>query len=100
MVIQGQGPEEMTILRPSSQSVPEILDVENMTFPRTVQLVPDRVAKGKQLTGSQRIRQRNISSTFPSGPMVAAGGCLEWSYVQHLRRRRSVVGNSKTCWYW
>lgn len=95
-----QGPEEMTIPRRASQVVPEIQDAENATFPRTLQLAldiaSDRVAKGKQLVGGQRIHRQDISSTFPSWPMVTAGRCLEWGYVR-LQRRESMVRYSKTC---
>lgn len=82
-----QGPEEVTMPRP-------LQGTENVTLPYTLRLAPDRVAKGKQSAGCQRIHRRYISSSFPSGQMVAAG-CPEWSYVQFLRRD-SVAGDSKT----
>jgi hypothetical protein len=72
--------------------VPEIQDGENMTFPRTLKLASDKVAKGKW---RQRMHRRDMSSTFQSGLMVAAGGCLEWNYVQP-QRRESMVRDSKT----
>lgn len=91
-----QGPEELALPGPASQSVPEIQDSENMASPKSLQVAPDKAVKGGTLVGRQRMHRGDMSSFFPSGLMQAAGS-PEGCYVRFLRRESMEKDNTMPC---
>jgi hypothetical protein len=63
--------------------VPETQEAESVTILNSLLVAPDRTEKG--FVG-QRIHRGNMSSSFPSRLMTAAGGAPEGVYVRLLRR--------------
>ena len=67
-----------------------------MARPKPLLVAPDEAVKGGTLVGRQRMHRGDMSSSFPSGLMQAAGS-PEGCYVRLLRRESMEKENAMSC---